>query len=410
MRTWRLQWVKFVGTTVALIFSLCLFSSCGSNSSDRLPATTEPHAPSTTATNAQETSDSLSAQPSSDSTSFGQGETLDDRLGASDGFAASIFFVSDLTGSLDVCGCAQNPQGGIARQKGFLNEFENRYRGIPYLYVDLGHSLSERTKFGTMNLLEPVRVGNEWVLRAYNELNVSAVNVSFRDLVHLRHTLAADVFAKQRRELPVLTRFVSANVKPKTNAHVALPPYLIQTLRGGRLKRPLKVALVGLTEVGTLPLEAFTIEDPLEVAHRVIPEVSAKADIVVVMGYLSRAVGQRLAGSGLPYNALLTAFRLPNLQPIRRYGKKLWATSIYEGRFLGELRIYTDPQGRFADLKARYIPLDQVVPDDPRFAALRSEARAAINKAGEQMSKEGTANATPATGATSHEPRATNED
>lgn len=389
-KSWRL------GCLVALMLSWCVLASCGGNSSEPSPTATGTNPPSTTQTNAEAAPDAPSTQPAPDSTSLGQGETLDDRLGASDGFVASIFYVSDLTGSLEVCGCAQNPQGGIARQKGFLNEFENRYRDIPYLYIDLGHSLSERTQFGTTNLLEPVRVGNEWVLRAYDELNVSAVNISFRDLVHLKHTFAADVFAKQRRELPVLTRFVSANVKPKTNAHVTPPPYLIRTLRGGRLKQPLKVALVGLTEVGTLPLEAFTIEDPLEVAHRVIPEVSAKADIVVVMGYLSRAVGQRLAASGLPYNALLTAFRLPNVQSIRRYGKKLWATSIYEGRFLGELRIYTDQQGRFADLKARYIPLDQVVPDDPHFAALRDEARAAINKAGEQMS--------------SHQPRGTSHD
>lgn len=379
-KSWRL------GCLVALMLSWCVLTSCGGKSSEPSLRATGTNPPSTSQTTAETASDVPSTQPAPDSTSLGQGETLEDRLGASDGFVASIFYVSDLTGSLDVCGCAQNPQGGIARQKGFLNEFENRYRDTPYLYIDLGHSLSERTKLGTMNLLEPVRVGNEWVLRAYNQLNVSAVNISFRDLVHLKQTFATDRFATQRRELPVLTRFVSANVKPTTNAHVTPPPYLIHTLRGGRLKRPLKVALVGLTEVGTLPLEAFTIEDPLEVAHRVIPEVSAKADIVVVMGYLSRAVGQRLAASGLPYNALLTAFRLPNVQSIRRYGKKLWATSIYEGRFLGELRIYTDQQGRLADLKARYIPLDQVVPDDPHFATLRDEARAAINKAGEQTS------------------------
>jgi len=305
-------------------------------------------------------------------------ETLDDRLGADDGFAAAVFYASDVTGSLDVCGCSMNPLGGAARRQGYINEFKRRYANIPCLHVDLGHFFSERAKFGTTQLLEPVKIGNEWVLRAYEAMQVEAVNVSFRDLLQMKHTFAADGYPQQRRQYPILDRFISANVRAKSNAYATPRPYLIQTLRGGRLKRPLRIGLVGLTEAGTLPPEDYAIEDPLEVAERVIPEVRAKSDVVVVLGYLNRPAAQRLASSRLEIDALLIAYRYPQLQPLRRFGKTLMATSIYEGRMLGELRIYVDEHGRLANLINRYVPLDGVVPDDPELASMREEARKAM--------------------------------
>jgi 2',3'-cyclic-nucleotide 2'-phosphodiesterase (5'-nucleotidase family) len=316
---------------------------------------------------------SPSAKPAAD-----RHEMMDDRLGAPDGFAAAVLYASDISGSLDVCGCSMTPLGGVARRQGYINEFEKRYPGVPYLHVDLGHFFSERTKFGTTNLLASVKVGNEWVVRAYEAMHVAALNVSFRDLLQLKHTFATDVYWKQHSEHPIFDRVISANVRAKSNGYVNPRPYLIETLRGGPLKRGLKIGLVGLTEAGTLPQDNYTIEDPLQAAQRVIPEVRAKSDLVVVLGYLNRPMAQRLATSGVGIDALLVAFRYPQTQPIRHFGKTLMATSIYEGRLLGELRIYLDERGRLSRLSNRYVSLDKVVPNDPKLAALRDEAPKAM--------------------------------
>ena len=49
-------------------------------------------------------------------------------------------------------------QGGVARLKGFLNEFERRYPGVPYITLDLGHSLSEEERVQGMLGREPAHL------------------------------------------------------------------------------------------------------------------------------------------------------------------------------------------------------------------------------------------------------------
>lgn len=295
----------------------------------------------------------------------------------------------------------------MARRQGYIGEFVKRYAEVPYLHVDLGYFFSQQREPGSTGLPEDVRVANRWALRAYQAMNVAAANISFRDLNQLEEMLASETYQNQQQQFPLLGRLISANVRPANRAYVAPRPYLIQVLSGGRIKRPLKIGLVGLTVDGFALEEAkhdrlsnarqraaksqprsapaFSIEDPLAVAQRMLPGVRAQADLLVVLAHMPMTMADRLAKQNPEIDVMMVANKIALPQPPRLIGKTLVTTSTNEGKVLGELRIYLNPQGRIARVVNRYVGLDEVVPDDPTLTKLRDQARVEVNAARMKM-------------------------
>jgi 2',3'-cyclic-nucleotide 2'-phosphodiesterase (5'-nucleotidase family) len=238
-------------------------------------------------------------------------------------------------------------------------------------------------------------LANEWTLRAYDAMHLAAVNISFRDLNQLEQIFAADAYKKLRQQYPVIERFMSANVHPKSQAYASPQPYLIQELSDGRLSRPVKIGLVGLTVDGVLSerqnprikvkertvpekilaARKFSIEDPLTAAKRILPDVSAQADLLIVLAYMPMAMVEQLIKENPKIEVVLVASKIPLPQPPKQIGRTVVATSVNEGKVMGELRIYVDAQRRVKSVKNRYIGLDAVIPDDPEMAELRAKAR-----------------------------------
>ena len=94
---------------------------------------------------------------------------------------------------------------------------------------------------------------------------------------------------------------ISANIKPANDAASKSIALRHQDLQAKRLKVPLKIAFIGLTDVPpddqtrSAPPSGFTIEDPIATARTVIAEVADKADITVIVGYLKMTTANRIA-------------------------------------------------------------------------------------------------------------------
>src|SRR5512132_1193698 len=56
-----------------------------------------------------------------------QPATLEERLGADDGFALAILITANMRGNLEVCDC-NYPRGGLARRLGYLEAFKKRFK------------------------------------------------------------------------------------------------------------------------------------------------------------------------------------------------------------------------------------------------------------------------------------------
>jgi len=302
--------------------------------------------------------------------------TLAGRLGADDGMVAAIFFGGDILGSLEVCGCPKNPLGGAARRQGYIRLFAERYPDVPFLHVDTGSFFSDRADPTTGDLAEDVIVGNEWVIRAYEQMKLDAVNLSYHDLPQLARCFRSEEFRRHVAETPVVRRFLSANVRPREASHASPQPYLLRELSGERLKgRPLRIGFIGVTEAGNYRGREFVVSDPLVAVRSLLPRVRAHADVVVVLAYLSPEMIETLAREVSDVDVILADVGRPLwLQP-KAVGRTYVAYSIYQTKFLGELRLYRDErEGRWRVL-ARYVELDGLIPDDPATEALRAEAR-----------------------------------
>ncbi|MCS6815805.1 MAG: hypothetical protein N0A16_07485 [Blastocatellia bacterium] len=316
---------------------------------------------------------------------------LSGRLGQDDGFIAAIFFGGDIMGNLEVCGCPKNPLGGIARRQGYIRLFKERYPDVPFLHVDTGYFFSDRVDLMTGELAEDVVVGNEWVIRAYEHMKLDAVNLSYHDLPQLARCFRSEEFRHHAAATPVVKHFLSANVRAREASYANPQPYVIRELSGGRLnRRTLRIGFIGVTESGNYRGREFVVLDPLAAVRSLVLRVRARADLVVVLAYLSPEMIETLARENPEVDVILADVGRPLwLQP-KTIGRTYIAYSVYQTKLLGELRIYDEQGGRWR-VVARYVELDGLIPDDPATEALRAEARSELAAVQRRIAERATA-------------------
>src|SRR5215510_3930886 len=133
-----------------------------------------------------------------------QPATLDERLGADDGFALTILITANLRGNLDVCDC-NHPRGGIARRLGYLEAFKKKFKDVPVVQVEAGQF------WYTASPDRLVLLQNEQVVRAYERWPVDVINLSRNDLAHAEHLLLKDSLNERLARWPMLKKLISAN-------------------------------------------------------------------------------------------------------------------------------------------------------------------------------------------------------
>ncbi|RMG48365.1 MAG: hypothetical protein D6723_15225 [Acidobacteria bacterium] len=283
-----------------------------------------------------------------------------------DGYVCALFYGAEILGSLDDCGCPRHPEGGLIWRMGYTRAFAERSPDVPVLQVDLGYFFSDR-RDRQGRLYPYVEKGNEWVLKAYDKMNFTAANLTAHDLPYAERLLERKTYRKAAREMPMLTRFISANVHARRRGYVSPPPFLIHHVTGRRLPQgaTLRIGFVGLTEPPETSVSpAFTIDDPLTAARRVIPKLRAQCDMLVVLAYLPPATVERLARDVAGIDLILDAYKFRKERDAVRINRTTIAYARYQTRSLGEVLIYVDERGRPTDLRTRMVRLDEAVPWD----------------------------------------------
>lgn len=175
-----------------------------------------------------------------------------------------------------------------------------------------------------------------------------------------------DIFRKllERARFPILSANVQAEPKP-----FPLQPYVIlHPERGPR------VAVLGLTTTEltttTHPRNAvgLSVDDPVVVTQRWLPQLKAQADVVVVLSHLGIADDQRLAREAAGVDLIVGGHNhniyaspvLTNGVPIVQAGDR--------GRYLGRLDL-TVNDGRVEVTRYQLIPITADTLEDRRMAA-----------------------------------------
>src|SRR5215471_17389801 len=318
--------------------------------------------------------------------------TLEDRLDKDDGYGIVLFYSMGVRGNLEVCGCPIHPLGGVARRTGYINAFRKRSPDAAILQVDAGYIFSDDMNLEGTDLRADARLMNDWIVRANEVMGLDVVNLGYRDLLYAGSLLKADAKLK-----PEKSSLISANVKAMNvgDAGSARPaPYVIKIVTGKRLPQPVRIAFIGLSDVAPderkdlVAKSGFVIEDPLAAAKAALAEVRDKADVTVVVGYLKLQTANKLAMQNEDLDLIIAAEERGIVFDPKQIKNTMVVYAAKETKHLGELRFYTDAEGVVERFTARYVELDEVIPDDKRMAEITAGARKEIDAVQTRLAEE----------------------
>ncbi|HWQ33043.1 MAG TPA: multiheme c-type cytochrome [Blastocatellia bacterium] len=305
--------------------------------------------------------------------------TLKDRLGQDDGYGAVLFISADIGGNLEVCGCAIHPLGGVARRMGYINALRKRSPDAAVLMADAGHIFSDDLNEEKTALREDAVLMNDWIVKANEAIGLGIVNLSYRDLRYAGQLLSD---GKQTAQSPL----ISANIKAAPGSSRLSPaPYVIRTITGKRLPKPVRIAFIGVTQPppdeqkAAIEAAGFVVEDPAEAVKRTLAEVKDKVDVTAVIGYFKPPFANRLAMQNADLDLIIGADGSGLVPDPKQVSNALIMMASNQTKYLGELRFYTDKDGVVDRFTTRYIELDEVIPDDPAMAKMTGQARAEID-------------------------------
>ncbi len=308
--------------------------------------------------------------------------TLADRLDKDDGYGIVLFYSMGIHGNLEVCGCPIHPLGGVARRTGYINAFRKRSPDAAIIQADAGQIFSDDVNIAGTDLREDARLMNDWIVRANEVMNLDIVNLGYRDLPYATSLLKPDAKIK-----PEKSTLISANIKAADASHVSPAPYVIKTVTGKRLPRPVRIAFIGLTDTPpdeykeAVAKSGFVINDPLAAAKAALAEVSDKADVTVIIGFLKLLTVNKLAMQNADLDLIVAAEERGIVFDPKQVNNTLIVYAAKETKHLGELRFYVDAEGIVDRFTARYVELDSLIPDDPQMAEITARARKEINVA-----------------------------
>ncbi|MCB9675774.1 MAG: hypothetical protein H6737_11690 [Alphaproteobacteria bacterium] len=260
-----------------------------------------------------------------------------------------ILYGGEQDGSMDTCGCPNNPRGSLARLVAYQHAAEAL--SAPVITVNAGNWL--RDTIGDDNRLRSdARVANAHMVEAVQAADWSAVNVSFRDLPYLAS----------------VGQFPKGAVLANARGPGGPPPYVIA--QAGDLD----VAITGVTHWSKEYLQPPDFErlDPVQALESLLPELHEKADLVVVLGYALGKDAKAIAK--LDIDVLVDADTHRNRYDPVVVGDTVWVRSAFETQRLGELRLRVS-DGVITSAHDRAIGLDKRIPSPAPWKARARDAR-----------------------------------
>jgi 2',3'-cyclic-nucleotide 2'-phosphodiesterase (5'-nucleotidase family) len=299
-----------------------------------------------------------------------QPATLDERLGADDGFALTILITANMRGNLELCDC-NHPRGGLARRVGYLNAFKKKFKDVPVLQVEAGQF------WYTDSPDRIVLLQNNQTARAYSRWPVDIINLSRNDLLYAERLLAKDGLSERQERLPMLKNLISANSDYNDNI-AAPPPFVVKEVSGPRIKgktKKLRIGFVGLAEPYRTSdgIADATVKNMYEAARRVVPVARKQCDVLVIVAHSEMDGAMKLASEN-PEADVVIAGNAEGLFKTRQVGNTLVVPASPGNIQQGDLRLYLDKDGR-ASFKYIATDLDAAVPTDPAAEAFVQAAR-----------------------------------
>ena len=272
----------------------------------------------------------------------------------------TLFFTGYVQGNFEPCGCKSGPYGGLARRAGYLSDYRKSGGGLS-IQADAGNYFQMAGPYSD--------VVNRLMLDSLEAFPAQVLNLGTEDLVFWRKLSEAS---------PARTQVISTNLV-RSNASLPSPkPYAVVEVPAGsgESDKPLKIGFLGLSDPARVkPRSGFRGRDPFEVLAEVVPELSGKVDLVVVLADLPRKVALEVARRHSEVAAVLVGQRGSRVEEAEQVNNAIIASSVDRGRYLGKLTLNLDQKRRVVGWDSEYVALKEGMTEDPVW--LKRQARVA---------------------------------
>jgi 2',3'-cyclic-nucleotide 2'-phosphodiesterase (5'-nucleotidase family) len=201
---------------------------------------------------------------------------------------------------------------------------------------------------------------NELMIESLSSLQV--LNLAPEDLFLWKELSA--------RQAGLPSQIISTNLTPR-DANIPGPKrYAVVEIPGNQmgLSRNLRIGFLGLSDPKQVkPNSGFTSLDPAQAVAAIKSEIMQKADFLVVLADLPRPAATRLALAHQEILAVLVTEKVFQLPPPEQANNAVIMSSVERGRWLAQLDLELDRQGRVAVVRPNWIELKKGVSEDPSW-------------------------------------------
>ena len=267
----------------------------------------------------------------------------------------TVFFTGLVRGNYGPCGCNTEPSGGFARRSAYARQYASDGNSA-IIHVDAGGILMPRGP-------RAAHVNPE-MLNAVRDLPVSVVNLSPPDLFLWDDVAASDL----------VDRFISTNLSPLDPQRPSPVRYrIIEVLAGEEVVR---IGFLGISDPRKVkPNSGFRGEDPARAVHQIKAAVLKEADFLVVLADIPQrpeeSILDQLARDHPEIIAVLTTEDAFRLHEPRVVNNAVILSSVERGRYLGQLKLAIDENGRVVEFEPDFIEMGEEQPEDQRFLEIQ---------------------------------------
>jgi 2',3'-cyclic-nucleotide 2'-phosphodiesterase (5'-nucleotidase family) len=212
------------------------------------------------------------------------------------------------------------------------------------------------------------------------KLGYSVVNVAEREV-----SLGYDDFVKKTAGFPLT--FVSANIVRQDTKAPVFKPYTIVEIKQAGSKKPLRVAVTGVTRYSPVWLKAgpegsnLGIVRPADPIKALLPEMKKASDVVVVLTAMAKAEAQQLAIEVPGIDFIVGAYGgVYNSNEESAAGTRVFYSGN-QGKRVGETRVYLGADRKVATTTSYMHFLTDQYGNDPDMTAFVGKLTVEINKA-----------------------------
>ena len=250
-----------------------------------------------------------------------------------------------------------NPSGGLARRAWLIDQVKKVLPDAAVLLADTGNFSDNPSPAGL--------VKTRALLEGMARLGYQVANVGERDVM-----AGYDELAERAKGLPL--KLVSSNLVRQDTKEPAFAPYTVLKLSGGKGRKDVRVAVLGVVRFNPVFQKAgptgtnLVIAEPQAVLQKLVPEVRKQADVVVLLAALHRddARGIAMAVPGIDFVLGAFANTISGTEDELAGDATRLRYVGNQGKYVGENRVFLSPEGKIASVSNYMHMLTARYPDD----------------------------------------------